>query len=372
MPVFKDENAKKNPWYYVIEIGEGGQRKRTKKRGFKTKKEAQAAMVEAENSLNKGTYVQASKTSAKEFAAQWLSAKEHSVNKTTYDNYDRHIRIHIAPYFKDQEIGKISDLDCLRFITYLRKEKELASRSVKDVFKVLRAILDWGVMRGQLIKNPTRMIDMPKVEQQEVQVWDTEQVRKFDEIASKHREYVAFLLAYAAGLRQGELLGLRWKDIDFEQKTLSVVQTLSHDGKELTAGAKTATGTRLVSLDDKTIAELKKRKRLVAAEKLSAGGVYEDNDLVVATSIGTPLGPRNMLRTFYRLISEAELPELTIHDLRHTHATLLLKQGVHPKIVSERLGHASVKITLDLYSHLLPNMQKETADQFGKMLFGTN
>lgn len=372
MPVYKDENAKKNPWYYVIEAGKGKQRKRKKKRGFKTKKEAHAAMVEAENALNKGTYVEPSKMTVADFMQSWLGSKKHSVGKTTYENYERPTRLHIVPFLGKIELFELTEEDCLKFVHHLRVEKEFMSRTVKDYFKVLRAALDWGVLKGMIAKNVTRLIDMPKVEKQEIQVWDADQVRAFDAQISKHREYVAFLLAYAAGLREGEILGARWKDLDFEEKTLSIVQTLSHDGKELSAGAKTDSGSRLVSLDDKTIAELKRRKRMVAAEKLHAGAAYQDNDLIVCTSIGTPILPRNLLRTFYRVRDAAGLPEITIHDLRHTHATLLLKQGVHPKIVSERLGHASIKITLDLYSHILPNMQKETADQFGKKLFGTN
>jgi len=372
MPVYKDENVKKNPWFYVLEIGKGKNRKRTKKRGFKTKKEAQAALVEAENNVNNGTFIKREKTLLPDLMYLWLKTKEHSLADVTYKTYGRHISLHINEYFEEFQAMDLTDEDCLDFIKHLRVEKELASRSVKDVFKVLRSALDWAVLKSKLQRNVTRLIDMPAVERQEIMVWDADQVREFDKNIREHHDYIAFLLAYGAGLRQSEALAVRLKDVNYESNTISIVQTLSHDGKKIRTGAKTASGTRLVSVDETIIKEIQKRKRVIAAEKLKAGGVYQDNDLIVATSVGTPVTPRNLLRTFYRYMEKLDIPKITIHDLRHTHATLLLKQGVHPKIVQERLGHASVKITIDLYSHVLPNMQKETAERFGDFLFGTN
>ncbi|OZM58365.1 integrase [Lottiidibacillus patelloidae] len=172
-------------------------------------------------------------------------------------------------------------------------------------------------------------------------------------------------------MRQGEVLGLRWQDIDFDIRTLSVTQTLSHDGKTLNRGAKTKASIRTIALPKETVDKLKHHRKLVEDEKKKAGTIYNDNDLVVCTEIGTPCHPRNILRTMYTVIKKVGLQRIRFHDLRHTHATLLLKQGTHPKIVSERLGHADTRITLDRYSHLLPNMQREVADSFGDMLFGS-
>jgi len=169
-------------------------------------------------------------------------------------------------------------------------------------------------------------------------------------------------------MRQGEILGLRWRDIEFDRKTLNVRQTLSHTG-ELVNATKTAASSRTIALPDQLVAELKKHKITQAEEKLKAGSLYTNNELVVATQLGTPLNPRNLVRNFYGLIKKTELNKIRFHDLRHTHASLLLIQGAHPKVVSERLGHADTRITLDTYSHLLPNMQEETAKQFGDMLF---
>ncbi|WP_246005864.1 site-specific integrase [Brevibacillus gelatini] len=164
---------------------------------------------------------------------------------------------------------------------------------------------------------------------------------------------------------------MQWKDIDFENGFLRVTQILSHDGKEILPYTKTKSGTRTIDLPDETIAELKKHKVRIAKEKLAAGpDLYTDLDLVVCSENGTPTNAGNIRRAFNSAIEKANVPKIRFHDLRHTHATLLLKQGANPKIVAERLGHADTRITLDTYSHLLPSMQKETAKQFGKMLFG--
>src|SRR5690606_39172302 len=132
---------------------------------------------------------------------------------------------------------------------------------------------------------------------------------------------------------------------------------------------KTAAGNRKISIDENTLNQLLSLKLKYKEEKMANRPIYQDYDLVIRTSIGTPVSPRNLLRSFYSIIEKAQVRKIRFHDLRHTHASLLLKQGVNPKIVAERLGHANVKITLDTYSHLLPDLQKETADEFGKIFY---
>jgi len=173
-------------------------------------------------------------------------------------------------------------------------------------------------------------------------------------------------------MRRGEILGLRWKDVDFDKGILYVRQTLSKDGKKFLSGAKTDSSVRSIKLSNETIAVLKKHKARVAKEKLKCGPDYVDYDLVICTSKGTPVNPENLKRTFERLIKAAGVPKIRFHDLRHTHATMLLAQGVHAKVISERLGHSNIKTTLDIYSHVLPNMQEEAANQIDALLSKSN
>ncbi|MFJ9501567.1 site-specific integrase [Brevibacillus centrosporus] len=159
------------------------------------------------------------------------------------------------------------------------------------------------------------------------------------------------------------------EDIDFDNNILTIRQTLSHDGKELQAGAKTKSSIRSVHLPAETLKALRKHRHLVVQEKLQEGITYKDHDLVVCTSLGTPVIPRNLNRTWKRLIQESGVNQIRFHDLRHTHATLLLKQGVHIKVVSERLGHSDTRMTLDTYSHVHPTMQAEAASAISAALF---
>ena len=184
----------------------------------------------------------------------------------------------------------------------------------------------------------------------------------------KSRYSIIFLLAVYTGMRQGELLGLRWSDIDFDKSTIHIQQTLSHDGKELRPYTKTKSSIRSVAISSETIAVLKKHRHLIKQEKVFLGTDYKDNDLVICTSLGTPVIPRHINKVWDHLLKQVKVNRITFHNLRHTHASLLLKQGIHPKIVSERLGHSSLQMTLDTYTHLLPNMQEAAAAGLEQML----
>ncbi|WP_236013224.1 site-specific integrase [Paenibacillus glycanilyticus] len=182
------------------------------------------------------------------------------------------------------------------------------------------------------------------------------------------RYYCAFLLALTTGMRQGEILGLRWQDVDLKNRTISVRQILNHDGKSFDVGAKTASGIRSIGIDKVTVDRLEKLKRRTNQEHMQSRNLYEDNDLVICTQLGSPLSPRNLNRSFYRLIEKAGVTKIRFHDLRHTHVVMLLKMRENNKRIAERMGWASVKM-LDRYSHVTPHTQKETADAFGEMFF---
>lgn len=218
-------------------------------------------------------------------------------------------------------------------------------------------------------KNVVDLVDRPKAVKEEMQVWDNEQSLTFLKQAKTDRLYVAFLLALTTGMRQGEILGLRWKDVDLEKGILYVKQTLSHDGQKFSPLPKTAAGRRSITIPSEVIHDLKKHKSMVTDEKRACGQSYTDNNLVVCTTLGTPQSPRNLNRTYQRLLKTVDVPKIRFHDLRHTHATLLLVQGVNPKVVSERLGHATIKITLDTYTHVLPSLKKDVAEEFGRSFF---
>jgi len=378
MPVYKDESKKKNKYWFEFEAGKqsDGSRKKIRKKGFSSDKEAAIAMTKAMNEYYEGTYIEPSRVKFIDYLIEtWLPAKK-SLSKQTREMYTGYINHHVkTSACGNIEMGKLNSMHIQKFIAELR-EKGLAENSVKKMYSIINTALNNATFQLRIIKeNPASfIIDKPQNTKTEIVVWDAESSRKFvNETEGVNRYSFAVKLALVTGMRQGELLGLRWKDVDFSNNTLRITQTLTHDGKTLKIGAKTTSSVRSIAIDEDTKQSLLKQYNLQQLEKrdaLSKSKAYKNFDLVICTQKGTPCSPRNLMRVFYSLLDRIDVPRITFHNLRHTHATLLLLAGVHPKIVSERLGHASVKITLDLYSHLLPNMQAEAAEKIGDIFGG--
>jgi integrase len=223
--------------------------------------------------------------------------------------------------------------------------------------------------------NPAEAVDIPKQEKKQMKVWDTEQVKLFLNGIEKPKWKAIFYLAFSTGMRQSEILGLRWKDIDLDSGSLAVRHGLHYfKGKFTFEEPKTKNSKRTISLPTETIKALRAYKReqneayMKAKENHKA--VYDETpDLVFRSRVGTPINPRNVVRKFTEIQTDLKISTITFHEIRHTHATMLLQSGEHIKVVSERLGHASVSTTLDLYSHVLPNMQQSAASKIQGMLF---
>jgi len=370
-----NKDKKTNTWYFVLTIGikDNGKPKQIKRRGFKRKDDAIKAMNELEASINSGTYVETSKLLYKDYLHQWLEDKQTKVKPQTIKTYSWIVNKHIIPYLGNIELSKLNPMVIQQLYNRLTKEKSLSDENIQKVHTMINDSLKKAERWGYINKNHASLVDRPKATKKEVQVWTVDEVKRFLNHLEGNRYSIAFLLALTTGMRQGEILGLRWKDVDFENGCIRITQTLSADGKEILPYTKTKSGSRVIDLDDDTLSRLKKHRLQIRQEKLQAGaGIYKDMDLVICSEIGTPTNKSNLRRVYDRTIHKANVPKIRFHDMRHTHATLLLLQGENPKIVSERLGHADVRITLDTYSHLLPSMQKETAKKLGKLLFSDN
>ena len=339
------------------------------KRGFKTEAEAKREMRKIQTQMDEGTFVKPTKRTLAEFLPEWLQSKSLKLRKHTLEVYTGHVNKHIVPKLGRFELMKITTAQIEKFYIDLDKDVGLSARTILDIHKIVKSAFEAAVKRKYVASNPVKDAETPKVDKKEMSVWDVQEVNNFLNVAKEHRLYPAFLLALTTGMRQSEILGLRWKDIDFENETLNVRQTLSHDGKELTIQTKTRSSTRTISLDGRVLETLKKHKRIVMKEMVAIRPIYQNNDLVICTGFGTPVLPRNLLRTFYNLIKKADVPKIRFHDLRHTVATLMLQAEINPKVVKEILGHSDVRITLDIYSHVLPSVHKETAQKFSSMLF---
>ncbi|GED15442.1 site-specific integrase [Aneurinibacillus migulanus] len=195
-----------------------------------------------------------------------------------------------------------------------------------------------------------------------ITVWDIAEINKFLQVAeNKGNYYPAFFLGIMTGMRQDEILGLSWKDVDLDNGIIYITQILSHDGSEIFTRAKTKQSIRSVSISPNTVDFLRTLKEQQGL-----------NDMVVQSSKGTPVSPSNLIKEMKRIIKLAGVPPIRFHDLRHTHATLMLKNGEHVKVVSERLGHSKIQMTLDTYSHVLPNMQANATKRLDALFLNNN
>jgi len=360
-------------WYYVLERYENGKRKQQKRRGFPTKKEAQKALIEAQNAVLTGTFVKPTSMLVQDYLIEWMNAKKHTIGRETAKANLSFINNHIIPEIGHVQLSKLTAHDIQNMIGRLL-EKGLASSTVKRIYNITNTSLNKAEKMQLIQKNVAALVDKPKVKRKELSVWSINEVNQFLEAAKQSRYYIAFYIAIMTGMRQGEILGLRWQDVDLENCKVYIRQTLSHDGKEFNVGAKTRAGVRSITIDAVTCEELAKHRIVNELEKkhAEANGIYTDKDLVICTSTGNQLTPRDLVKAFRRILLKTDLSSITFHDLRHTHASLLLMQNIHPKIVSERLGHSSIQMTLDTYSHLMPNMQEEAANELANALFRKN
>lgn len=250
--------------------------------------------------------------------------------------------------------------------------KKLSQRSKKHIFRILSSALAKGKRYG-IKESIMEDIEAPKVDKREIEYWTEDEVQNFMNSLKSKNQAIPILLPLATGMRRGEVLGLRWSKIDFNNKTISVTHQLNKDenGKwELSPQLKTITSYRTIKIDDNTIDILKQHQRQQEKDKMKCGEDYINKDLVCATSIGDYIRPTYLRTVFNRTVNKSNVIKISFHGLRHTHATLLLKMGIHPKVVQERLGHRSIQTTLDTYSHIIPVIQEIAATSIQKSLYG--
>ncbi|MGE7975550.1 tyrosine-type recombinase/integrase [Bacillus cereus] len=364
------KDKKTGKYFYIVDIGIDpltGKRKQKKKRGFTTKKEAENALTKLLSEVHTGNYVEPSKLSYGEYLQDWFNTKKHSVGIQTAKVLKGYLNSRIIPSLGDIKLAKLTSLHMQNYVNSLRDDG-LKRGIIEKVIKIIRNSLEHAIDLELITKNVAAKTKLPKGDKDELTVWNEQEVKLFLKAAQDSRYAIVFHMALVTGMRQGELLGLRWKDVDLEKGHLTISQTLSHDGKTFLLGGKTKSSLRKILLPASTIAKLKKHRAVVLKEKLSQSEEYQDNDLVMCTPSGTPINPANVRRSLNALIKKAAVPKIRFHDLRHTHATLLLAKGVNVKVISERLGHSNIKITLDTYSHVLPTMQEDAINKIEEIL----
>jgi integrase len=257
-----------------------------------------------------------------------------------------------------------------------RTGRPLAAKTVRGIHTFVHKLLADAVEANLLARNPADGVHkrLPKVTRRPASVWTLQQTRAFLDHVRDDRLYAAFLVFATTGARRSEVLGLRWTDVDLDAATLAVTGKLVLVGGQprLLAGTKTERSTRAVDLDPATVATLRAHRTRQLAERLAWGAGYTDHGLIFCQENGEPLHPGRFLKAFGRLVRAAGLPPVRLHDLRHGWATAALVGGVHPKVVQERLGHSSIAITMNLYSHVLPGMGRQAASQVTGAILGAD
>lgn len=260
-----------------------------------------------------------------------------------------------------------------RYLSQKLREDGLSTTSLRYHYSILHESLGHAVRWSLLMRNPCDAIEPPRRRQTEMRVLDEEQVRLFlAEAKRSSRLYCLYLTATLTGMRLGELLGLRWKDLDLTLGVISVQQTLYRLKKRvLLKEPKSAKARRTISLAPLLIQELNRHREAQVQQRKRLGEKYVDNDLVFCQRNGEPLHGHNITQgNLRRVLKKAGLPRIRFHDLRHCHATHMLRQGENPKVVQERLGHSTPAFTLAVYSHVLPGMQNEAARRLEERLLG--
>lgn len=336
-----------------------------------TRQEVSRKLNDALKSHREGLPLADEQQTVGRFLAGWLEAVKPTVRHSTYYRYSGYVRIHITPELGRVRLAKLTPEHLQRLYAH-RIEAGLSPMTVKHIHRVIHAALEKAVRWSLVPRNVADLVDPPRTRRREMATLSALEARELMFAAQGERLEALYVVALTTGMRQGELLALRWGDVDLDRRTLQVRASLQRAAEGFEFGEpKTASSRRGVALTQAATTALRRHRAAQASERLRVGAAWADLGLVFANEVGGALDPRNVLRrSFYPLLKRAGLPRIRFHDLRHTAATLMLAQGVHPKIASEMLGHSNIGITLDTYSHVTPTMQRSATDALDALLTG--
>ncbi len=365
-------------WLFKMDTGRNpltGKRQTTTRRGFKTKKEAQAAALNLEQELTTGTLINNSNLTFNEVYKQWYADHSRTIKKSTQKTIQSKFNKHILPRFGNLKVKEINRAYCQKVIN----EIAATIKSVNDIKIQINQVFKYALKMDLINKNPLEHVSIPKeqkellkdhydLSEEERNYWTKKEIRQFLSITQAEtsiRDQVLFHLLIYTGGRKGELLALTWDDIDFEVGSLRLGKTLFYDqGEYLFQTPKTKKSTRLISLDTSTLNSLKKLRKEQIEAKLAAFNSNNENRIVFTRGDGSPLRLAYPNEKLNILIKKHNLHRITIHGLRHTHASLLFEAGASIKEVQERLGHSDIKMTMNIYTHVTDYLKEQTAAKF--------
>jgi len=335
----------------------------------KTRREVDEKLTKAKAERNGGLVFDAGALTLAGYMDKWLNeSARNRLRPKTYKDYAGLTRVHIVPALGHIKLKKLTPLHVQQFYG-AKLESGLSNRTVEYIHTVLHAALKQAVRWELVPRNVTEAVDPPRPEKKERPTFTLEQARLFLEAARGDRFEALYVLVIQTGMRRGELLGLRWNDVDLEKALLHVRQALAPDGKSF-GYPKTEKGRRRLRLTPEAVDALKRHRIAQNEERLRQGSSWRDHGLVFCSAVGTPMSPDNLVRRSYKpLLERAGLPEIPFHCLRHTFASLMMPHVKNPQIVQEMLGHSRISTTLDIYSHLSPDMQEDAVGRFAALFY---
>ncbi len=352
-------------WVATVTVGYNGTGKRIRRTVYGwTKKHVQEELTKLQSSKMAGTLSAPNRLTVGEYLNRWLvNVASTTVRPGTFVNYDGITQKQIIPRIGGVALQKLTPQHVQHLYAEMLRGGS-GSHSRKLAHCVLGRALKDALRSGLVVRNVCEAVDPPRIARREMQTLDLKQTNDLLAEAANDRLESLYWVAIATGLRMGELFGLQWQDVDLKAGTLSVCRTQSDvKGKLSLAEPKTAKGRRLVALPAQAVTALAEHRKRMMVEGLAGA------DRVFCNTEGAPLRrPDFHRRSFKPLLKRAGLPNIRFHDLRHTSATLMLGAGVHPKVVQERLGHSQISVTLDVYSHVMPGMQRDAADRMDALL----
>jgi integrase len=338
-----------------------------------TKKDAEKRLSELLNQIDNGNFMKPGKTSIAEYLERWL--KDYAwpnLAPRTAEGYESIIHQHIIPSIGNLRLTQLKPEHLQRYYSdklangRCNGKGALSPTTVSHHHTCLHRALKMALKWGLISRNPAGAVTSPRPQRSEMHTMNEDEVQTFLEVAKKTPYYALFYSAIFTGMRRSELLSLKWCNVNLDLCVISVVRSLHHlrDGSLVFSQPKTAKGRRMIALTPSTALMLREYKKHQEVAGLMLGIPLKDDDLVFSHIDGKPLLPDTISHAWVKTVKKAGLKHFRLHDGRHTHASIMLKQGIHPKIVQERLGHATISTTLDLYSHVAPGLQEAAARHF--------
>ena len=361
-----------------------GKRRRIYKTIHGTKKEAEKIMREMLDEIDNHTYIEDNNISVSQWMTEWKNLYIVNLSPTTLQGY----KYQIEHYIDNMPIGsillqKLTTSDVQLWInTLLEKSpisnKPLSAKTIKNIYHNLSAAIDKAVQLEIVKKNVCKAVTLPKVSKYQAEVYDEDEIQQLISKVKDTDMELPVLLAVSLGLRRGELLGLKWKHIDFDNAVISIEDNMVEVRKDIsndrtiTKSPKSLSGQRKIPISKSIIDLLKMAKHDYAVNRLKMGRDFYDGNYVICQPNGKPYKPSSMSRKFNQLLKKHDLKHIRLHDLRHTNATLMLTKGISPKVAQARLGHSDFSTTMNIYSHVLKSMETEAAEKIDDAIFNSS